>query len=302
MRDLAALVSSRMGKNGNLVMVRVPVQPPLIRPGHSPLPATGVASQRPMAEPPSPASGRRNTSQQRADLALLARGFFESRAKAQEAIAAGLVQADGRTLRKASELIGAATHIEARAPYPWVSRGGVKLEAALEAFGFDPAHRICLDIGASTGGFTHVLLARGAAEVHAIDVGHGQLHESLRCDARVLARESTDARDLTPQSFRQAPQFITCDVSFISLALVLPPVLALASPDAVLVALIKPQFEVGPSATVKGIVKDAQAHTQVCARITALVDHLGWKVMGLIPSPIEGADGNREFLLGARRG
>ncbi len=238
-------------------------------------------------------------SRQRADLALVARGFFPSRAKAQEAIAAGLVRIDGKTLAKASALIDEKMQIEAAAPYPWVSRGGVKLAAALDAFGFDPGGRICLDIGASTGGFTEVLLSRGAARVHAVDVGHGQLHQKLYADPRVISQEATDARDLTLAAFSEPPSFITCDVSFISLRVVLPTLLTLASPDAALIALIKPQFEVGPAFVVKGIVKDEAARHRACADIETLLRDAGWEAHGPIPSPIEGADGNREYLIGA---
>ena len=237
----------------------------------------------------------------RADAALVERKLFASRAKAQEAIAAGLVSADGRTLRKAAELIGADAHVEASAPHPWVSRGGVKLAAALDAFGFDPSGRFCLDIGASTGGFTQVLLSRGAANVVAVDVGRGQLHAEIARNPRVNSREMTDARGLATGSFPEPPQFITCDVSFISLALILPSVTRLASGDAKLVALVKPQFEAGPAHVVKGVVKDSAVHVAVCARIKRLVQSLGWRVDGLIPSPIEGGDGNREFLIGASR-
>ena len=240
-------------------------------------------------------------SAKRADVALVERRLFESRAKAQEAIAAGLVSADGKKLRKAAELIGRDAHVEAAAPHPWVSRGGVKLAVALDAFRFDPAGRLCLDIGASTGGFTHVLLSRGAANVVAIDVGRGQLHAEIARNPRVDFREMTDARSLAAGSFPGPPQFITCDVSFISLALILPSVTGFASEDAKLVALIKPQFEAGPAHVVKGVVKDPAVHVAVCARIKRLVQSLGWRVDGLIPSPIEGGDGNREFLIGVSR-
>lgn len=238
----------------------------------------------------------------RADLALVERKFFASRAKAQEAIAAGLVRVDGRILRKASEPVDPDTHIEAEAPYPWVSRGGVKLVAALDAFGFDPAGQFCLDVGASTGGFAHVLLSRGAAEVVCVDVGHGQLHPDLARDPRIKSREGTDARALTPDSLATAPTFLSCDVSFISLTLVLPAILRLAAPHAALVALIKPQFEAGPSRAIKGIIKDEAIRREACAKIEALVEGLGWCVVGTIRSPIEGGDGNCEFLLGARLG
>lgn len=231
---------------------------------------------------------------------LVERGFFESRAKAQEAIAAGHVCADGRVLRKASETIAPSAEIQAKAPYPWVSRGGLKLVAALDHFGIDPKGLVCLDIGASTGGFTHVLLDRGATRVHAIDVGHGQLHGKLAQDPRVDAHEGMDARKLSPAFFAEPPRLITFDVSFISLKLVLPVVLPLAGGDAMLAALIKPQFEVGPAHVVKGIVKSEEARRQACADVTACIEALGWSVIGLIPSPITGSDGNCEYLLGAR--
>jgi 23S rRNA (cytidine1920-2'-O)/16S rRNA (cytidine1409-2'-O)-methyltransferase len=243
---------------------------------------------------------KREDQRTRADLLLVERGFFESRAKAQEAIAAGHVSADGRVLRKASETLAPSAEIEASAPYPWVSRGGLKLAAALEAFAIDPCGLVCLDIGASTGGFTHVLLDRGAVRVHAIDVGHGQLHAKLAGDPRVDAHEGMDARKLSPALFPQAPRLTTCDVSFISLKLVLPAVLPLAAEDACLIALIKPQFEVGPAQVVKGIVKSDDAREKACADVTACVEAQGWNVIGLIASPITGSDGNCEYLLGAR--
>ena len=193
---------------------------------------------------------------QRADLALVQRGFFASRAKAQEAIAAGRVKIDGRVLSKAAEPVAPNAAIKAEPLYPWVSRGGVKLAAALDAFGFDPKDSVCLDLGASTGGFTQVLLARGAAKVYAVDVGHGQLHETLRDDPRIVSHESLDARRLQANDFPEPPSFITCDLSFISLKLVLPIIFGIVARPARLVCLIKPQFEVGPAHVVKGIVKD----------------------------------------------
>ncbi len=229
------------------------------------------------------------------------RGFFASRAKAREAIEAGLVTLNGRAVEKPSEPVAEDARLDASAPYPWVSRGGVKLAAALDAFAIDPAGKSALDIGASTGGFTDVLLARGAAYVTCVDVGHGQLHPRIAADPRVKSLEKCDARALRAADLPQAPQLIVCDVSFISLALVLPPVLALASEQAEAAILIKPQFEAGPEHTKKGIVRDAPIQRQVCASIGALVKSRGWDVLGLIPSPIEGGDGNREFLIGARR-
>jgi 23S rRNA (cytidine1920-2'-O)/16S rRNA (cytidine1409-2'-O)-methyltransferase len=237
----------------------------------------------------------------RADIALVERGFFASRAKAREAIEAGLVTLNGRIVAKPSEPVAEDARLEASAPYPWVSRGGVKLAAALDAFGIDPAGRRALDIGASTGGFAHVLLARGAAHVTCVDVGHSQLHPVIASDPRVTSLEKRDARALAAADLPAPPQIIVCDVSFISLSLVLPAVLALAAPQAEAALLIKPQFEVGPDFVKKGLVRDAPAQSRACEKVQSLVESLGWRLIGLIPSPIEGGDGNREFLLGARR-
>jgi 23S rRNA (cytidine1920-2'-O)/16S rRNA (cytidine1409-2'-O)-methyltransferase len=238
----------------------------------------------------------------RADSALHARGLFESRAKAREAIEAGLVSVDGRIVKKPSEPIAADAHIVARAAYPWVSRGGVKLAHALDQFGVDPHGRFCLDVGASTGGFTDVLLTRGARHVVAVDVGHGQLHARLREDPRVTSLEGQDARSLTPAHLTEAPSLIVIDASFISLSVLLPHVLSLAAPRADLVALIKPQFEAGRAAVKKGVVRDEKIHAEVCARIEGEIEALGWRVSGITPSPIEGGDGNREFLVHATLG
>ena len=244
----------------------------------------------------------------RADLFLVEQGFFESRARARAAIESGLVFADEKPVRKPSEEIAEGAQIRASAPHPWVSRGGLKLVAALDAFGFDPNGKTCLDIGASTGGFTQVLLERGASHVHAVDVGHGQLHAKVRDDPRVTMREGFDARNLSTADFTDAegvvrlPQLLVCDVSFISLALILPKVFALAAPGARAALLVKPQFEAGPTRVSKGVVRDRRVHEEVCANVTALVETLGWRGIGLIPSPIEGGDGNKEFLLGAELG
>jgi 23S rRNA (cytidine1920-2'-O)/16S rRNA (cytidine1409-2'-O)-methyltransferase len=237
----------------------------------------------------------------RADRLLVARGLFESRAKAQAAIAAGLVTADARPVRKASDEIAVGAELRAQAEHPYVSRGGVKLAAALDRFGFDPAGRVCLDIGASTGGFTQVLLARGAAHVYAVDVGHEQLHSSLRGHPAVTSIEATDIRTLSPTLLDEPPSFVTADVSFISLKLVLPAALKLARAPALLVALIKPQFEAGRAHVRKGMVRDASVHALVCDEVSRCVADLGWTVVGVMPSPILGGDGNAEFLLGARR-
>ena len=239
---------------------------------------------------------------QRADRLLVKRGLFESRAKAQAAIAAGLVVANDAPVRKASEEIPADARLRATPAHPYVSRGGVKLAAALDHFGFDPKDRVCLDVGASTGGFTQALLARGARRVYAIDVGRGQLHQSLRDRPEVVSFEETDIRACTPARFRETPNLITVDVSFISLKLALPPTLKLVAHRTQLVALIKPQFEAGPDHVKKGIVRDQSVRATVCKDIAALATSLGWRVLGVIPSPIEGGDGNVEFLLGAARG
>ncbi len=237
----------------------------------------------------------------RADVALVERGFFASRAKAREAIEAGFVTLDGRPVVKPSESAPENARLDARPPYPWVSRGGVKLAAAIDAFALDPSGEQALDIGASTGGFAHVLLTRGATHVTCVDVGHGQLHPTISDDRRVKSLEKRDARTLSADDLPAPPQVIVGDVSFISLEKILPPVLALAAPRAEAVFLIKPQFEVGPELVKKGIVRDEAAQKAACEKIAALVESLGWRVLGVIPSPIEGGDGNREFLLGARR-
>ncbi len=238
---------------------------------------------------------------QRADIALVERGFFESRARARAAIEAGLVLVNGVALRKPAEPVAADAQIEASAPHPYVSRGGLKLAAALAAFGFDPRGKVCLDIGASTGGFTDVLLRAGARRVCAVDVGHAQFHAALRGDSRVKLHEGKDARDLTAELLETPPQMIVCDASFISLKLVLPVPLSLAAPGAQLAALIKPQFEAGRARVKKGMVRDAAVHAEICADIRAFIEGLGWRVVGVVPSPIEGGDGNREFLAGATR-
>ena len=237
----------------------------------------------------------------RADRLLVERGLFDSRAKAQAAIDAGLVRAGDAIVRKASEEISVDSALQAAPAHPYVSRGGVKLAAALDHFGFDPAGRVCLDVGASTGGFTHVLLARGAKLVYAIDVGRGQLHGSLRARPEIVSCENTDIRACDPALFHTMPNLVTVDVSFISLKLALPPALKLAAHRSHAVALIKPQFEAGPALVKKGIVRDTAVHMAACSDISGLVGSLGWRVLGVIPSPISGGDGNVEFLVGAVR-
>ena len=227
--------------------------------------------------------------------------MFESRAKAREAIEAGLVTVDGAVVCKPSARVPEGASLAARAPYPWVSRGGLKLVAGLDAFGIDPRDRICLDVGASTGGFTDVLLSRGATHVFAVDVGQGQLHPRIAADARVTEWSGTDIRAVAPNRFEVAPSLVTCDVSFISLRIVLSAALALAAARSDLVALVKPQFEVGRGQTRNGIVRDEALRRSACDAVAALVASLGWQVEGTIPSPITGGDGNVEFLLGGRR-
>jgi 23S rRNA (cytidine1920-2'-O)/16S rRNA (cytidine1409-2'-O)-methyltransferase len=237
----------------------------------------------------------------RIDRLLVERGLFESRAKAQAAIEAGLVVANETPVTKASLELPADAVLRAEPAHPFVSRGGVKLAAALDHFGFDPAGRICLDVGASTGGFTDALLARGAERIYAVDVGRDQLHRKLRARSEVVLIESTDIRALAASRLAPPPTFVVIDVSFISLKLVLPAALALARSPACLIALIKPQFEAGRAHVKKGIVRDARIHAAVGEDLTHAVAALGWNVLGLMASPILGRDGNAEFLLGAER-
>jgi 23S rRNA (cytidine1920-2'-O)/16S rRNA (cytidine1409-2'-O)-methyltransferase len=239
---------------------------------------------------------------QRADRLLVARGLFESRARAQAAIAAGLVSADGVPVRKASEEISEAASIAAEPEHPYVSRGGVKLAAALDHFALDVKDRVCLDVGASTGGFAEVLLQRGARRIYAVDVGRDQLHGRLRHNDKIMSIEATDIRALDPSRFTEQPDFASVDVSFISLKLVLPAVEKLLLERASLVALIKPQFEAGRADSKKGIVRDPAVHTAICAEIEMFLTARGWRVGGIIPSPIPGGDGNREFFIEAERG
>ncbi len=240
---------------------------------------------------------------ERLDEALVRRGLAPSRARARDAILRGCVSVDGRAADKAGAQVAESSLILVADPaLEWVSRAALKLVAGLDAFGFDVSGKTCLDIGASTGGFTQVLLARGAARVHAIDVGHGQLAGEVAEDPRVIGHEGLNARDLTAEDVRDPVEAIVCDVSFISLKLTLPPALALAVPGAVLVALVKPQFEVGREALGKGgIVRDPADAERAANGIAAWLAAQGWTVAGPIPSPISGGDGNREFLLGARK-
>ena len=244
------------------------------------------------------------TDKRRVDTLLVERGLAESRARAQALVLAGLVWSDGRRVDKPGISLAGDTPLEVRGrEHPWVSRGGVKLAHALDHFAIDPSGAVALDIGASTGGFTDVLLTRGARRVYAVDVGHGQLAWKLRQDARVIVLERTNARHLTREHIPEAPDLVVCDASFISLTTVLPAALALAASTARLVALIKPQFEVGKGKVGKGgVVRDPALHHDVCERITAwLAAQPGWRVKGLTESPIQGPEGNIEFLVDARR-
>ena len=245
------------------------------------------------------------TAKERADRLLVARRLFESRARAQAAIAAGRVTADGVVVRKSSDEISAAAVIAAAPEHPYVSRGGVKLAAALDHFALAVGGRDCLDVGASTGGFTEVLLGRGAKCVYAVDVGTGQLHPRLRDRNGVVAIEQTDIRKLDPSRLAQQPDFAAIDVSFISLKLVLPAVGNLLAPRATILALIKPQFEAGQGnrrAIKKGVVRDEAVRRAICDDIAAFATSLGWRVGGVVASAIRGGDGNREFFIAAERG
>jgi 23S rRNA (cytidine1920-2'-O)/16S rRNA (cytidine1409-2'-O)-methyltransferase len=239
---------------------------------------------------------------ERADRLLVARGLFESRARAQAAIAAGSVTADGVPVRKASEAISSAAVIAAAPEHPYVSRGGMKFAAALDHFHLDVTGRICLDVGASTGGFTEVMVLRGARRVYAVDVGRDQLHRRLRDRSDIVLMEETDIRKLDPARLAEQPDFATVDVSFISLKLVVPAAGKILKTRATLVALIKPQFEAGRRDIKKGIVRDAAVHTAACNDIGAFLTALGWRVGGIAPSAIFGGDGNREFFIEAERG
>ncbi len=244
------------------------------------------------------------TSKIRADQLLVDQGLAESRTRAQALILAGQVFIETQRVAKPGQALAADTTLTVKGrDHPWVSRGGLKLVKALETYGIDAEGLICLDVGASTGGFSDVLLTKGARRVYAVDVGHGQLAWKLREDPRVVVLEKTNARHLTREQVPDPVDLISVDVSFIGLETVLPPVLALAAPSAWLAVLIKPQFEVGKDQVGKGgVVRDPALHSEVCGRIEAWVGaQTGWRVLGVTESPITGPEGNREFLLAARR-
>jgi len=239
----------------------------------------------------------------RIDVLLVARGLADSRTRAQALVLAGKVFSGERRLDKPGHALAADAPLEVRGPdHPYVSRGGLKLAHALDHFALDPAGLACLDIGASTGGFTDVLLRAGAERVHAVDVGRGQLDWGLRNDPRVVVLEATNARHLSTAEIPEAPGMIVCDASFIGLRTVLPAALGLAAPGCVLVALIKPQFEAGRDRVGKGgVVRDPALHAEICDDIRAWLDkRAGWIVLGVTESPITGPAGNIEFLIAAR--
>lgn len=238
----------------------------------------------------------------RADILLVERGLFESRAKARAAIEAGGVTANGQPVSKPSDLIDEAAEIAATPAHPWVGRGALKLAHALALWPVAVQGRVVLDVGASTGGFTEVCLQNGAARVYAVDVGREQLHPRVAADPRVVDLSGTDARDLDDTRVREAPQLIVTDVSFISLEKALPVALALAAPDADLIALVKPQFEVGREHIGKGgVVKDEAARARAGELVAAFLEASGWAVQARADSPVTGGDGNVEYLLWARK-
>lgn len=242
---------------------------------------------------------------ERADKLLVERGLVDSRAKAQALIMAGKVYSADRRIAKAGDLVADDSPLEVKGQdHPWVSRGGLKLAHALAHFALDPTGTVAIDVGASTGGFTDVLLAHGAAKVYAVDVGHGQLAWKLRNDPRVVVLERTNARHLSSKEIPEPVDWVVCDASFIGLETVLPAALFLTKLGAVAIALIKPQFEVGPALVGKGgVVRDAALHQDVCERIRGWFERQpGWSVLGIVESPILGPEGNKEFLIAVIRG
>jgi len=238
----------------------------------------------------------------RADILLVERGLFESRARAQAAIEAGLVMANGKPVAKPSETIALDAELQAQPAHPFVSRGGVKLAGALEQYPIDIEGHVCLDVGASTGGFTEVLLANGANLVFSIDVGREQLHPSLRGHPKVVSMEEADIRDFEGKRLPMRPDVVVIDVSFISLKAVLPVALSVAAAPMHLLALIKPQFEAARKHSKRGIIRDASVQQLVCEDITGFAASLGCSDIKVFPSSIAGGDGNLEFFIGARRG
>jgi 23S rRNA (cytidine1920-2'-O)/16S rRNA (cytidine1409-2'-O)-methyltransferase len=241
-------------------------------------------------------------SRKRADILLVERGLFESRARAQAAIEAGLVVANDKPVTKPSESIPADAVLQAQPAHPYVSRGGVKLAGALEQYPIEIEGHVCLDVGASTGGFTEVLLANGANVVFSIDVGSGQLHSSLCGHPKIVSMEETDIRSFEGKRLPVRPDVVVVDVSFISLKAVLPVALSLAAAPMHLLALIKPQFEAARKHSKRGIIRHATVHQEICDDIAAFAASLGCTEIQIFPSSITGGDGNVEFFIGARRG
>jgi 23S rRNA (cytidine1920-2'-O)/16S rRNA (cytidine1409-2'-O)-methyltransferase len=237
---------------------------------------------------------------QRLDAELVARGLVPSREKAQALILAGEVLINGQKAAKPGQAVGEEAQLEVLQPLRYVSRGGLKLEAALAAFHISPAEKTCLDIGTSTGGFTDCLLQHGAARVHAVDTGAGQIDWKLRTDPRVKLHEKTNARYLTLTDIGEQADIVVCDVSFISVTLLIPALLPIAKPEADWVILVKPQFEVGrQNVGTGGIIRDPALHAQACHRVRAALESHGFST-NIVESPVLGMEGNREFLLHAR--
>lgn len=262
----------------------------------------GVRPRLTLTAKPAAPAGPPAGSKMRADLLAVEQGLFRSRNRAQSEIRAGNLFSGDRKVENASDMVDAAVKLTLKArANPYVSRGGLKLVHALDHFGVDPSGLVCLDVGASTGGFTQVLLQRGAKKVFAVDVGKDQLHADVKKDPRVVAFEKTDARNLTRTEIVEQPDLVVADVSFISLQLALPRALTLAAPGAKLIALVKPQFEAGRGNVGKGVVRDTLTQREVVARIGIWLGAAGWAVKGTTQSPITGGDGNVEFLLMAEK-
>jgi len=239
---------------------------------------------------------------QRADKFLVMQGYFDTRAQAQAAIKAGKVKVNGQRLKKSSQILSETDMIDAKKLHPWVSRGGLKLAHALKIFDFNPSGLVCLDVGASTGGFTDVLIAQGAAKVYAVDVGHDQLHQKLINHPQIISMEGQDARALSREMFDPLPRLIVCDTSFISATKVLDKVLDMVTTGSHLITLVKPQFEVGKDGIGRGgLVRNNTLRDQALSDVTAWIGAKGWQVIATTSSPIKGGSGNHEFLLFAAK-
>ncbi|BCW90127.1 16S/23S rRNA (cytidine-2'-O)-methyltransferase TlyA [Alphaproteobacteria bacterium SO-S41] len=262
----------------------------------------GVRPRLTLTAKPAAPSGPPAGSKMRADLLAVEQGLFRSRNRAQSEIRAGNIFSGDKKVESASDMLDATVKLTLKArANPFVSRGALKLVHALDHFGVDPKGKVCLDVGASTGGFTQVLIQRGAKKVFAVDVGTDQLAKELKGDARIVSLEKTDARNLTRTEIVEQPDLVVADVSFISLQLALPRPLALAAPGAELIALVKPQFEAGRGNVGKGVVRDTLTQREVVARIGVWLGAAGWTVKGTTPAPVTGGDGNQEFLLWAAK-